>query len=424
MNQALAKRDTTAIETAQMPMELTVQDVVAQVQKIQHVMEAVMKDGEHFGVIPGCGKKPSLLKPGAEKLCLTFRLDPQYESVGSVLEPMFIAHHIKCVLYHIPTGLRIASGLGSCNSRESKYRYREGQRVCPECGAEAIIKGKAEYGGGWLCFAKKGGCGAKWPDGAAEIESQQVGKIENENPWDQENTIFKMACKRALVAAVLNGTAASDIFTQDIEELVDNGVMHASEAPKAKPVGDDKSKFLLAERTATLDNLLHATDAEGAPYFTSAEYNVMRDNIAKANGVAAIDLLISHTEAALKKRRKLSAANESAGKALDVLNGESVPRVPFNVTVCPRVPFKDVAPGDPQCPKCGGDMKLVPAGKSKAGNKYTAFYGCKDRNCKGSVNAKAWADENQPSPIVAAVDDYDRDMEARDRSVDESEMPY
>lgn len=34
--------------------------------------------------------------------------------------------------------------------------------ACPKCGVVgAIIKGKAEYGGGWLCFKKKKGCGAK-----------------------------------------------------------------------------------------------------------------------------------------------------------------------------------------------------------------------------------------------------------------------
>jgi len=58
---------------------MTPATVVNQVQLIQHVMEKVMKDGEHYGVIPGCGKKPSLLKAGAEKLSLTFRLSPSYE---------------------------------------------------------------------------------------------------------------------------------------------------------------------------------------------------------------------------------------------------------------------------------------------------------------------------------------------------------
>lgn len=37
-------------------------------------------------------------------------------------------------------------------------------RPCPSCGQDAIIKGKAEFGGGLVCFKKKGGCGAKWKD--------------------------------------------------------------------------------------------------------------------------------------------------------------------------------------------------------------------------------------------------------------------
>ncbi len=37
--------------------------------------------------------------------------------------------------------------------------------ICPVCGKDAIIKSKAEWGGGWVCFKKKGGCGTKWPEG-------------------------------------------------------------------------------------------------------------------------------------------------------------------------------------------------------------------------------------------------------------------
>lgn len=39
----------------------------------------------------------------------------------------------------------------------------QGNPVCPACGGlDAVIKGKQEYGWGWVCFTKKGGCGAKW----------------------------------------------------------------------------------------------------------------------------------------------------------------------------------------------------------------------------------------------------------------------
>lgn len=41
----------------------------------------------------------------------------------------------------------------------------ENEPSCPACGKKgSIIKGKEEYGGGYLCFKKKGGCGAKFKD--------------------------------------------------------------------------------------------------------------------------------------------------------------------------------------------------------------------------------------------------------------------
>jgi hypothetical protein len=102
-----------------------------------------------------------------------------------------------------------------------------------------IIKGKAEFGGGWLCWAKKGGCGAKWPDGAPEIEQQQVGDVANPDPYDLENTLVKMAKKRAHIDAALTGTASSDLFTQDLEEQGPSEKEHAPR-PAAKPSKGDE----------------------------------------------------------------------------------------------------------------------------------------------------------------------------------------
>ena len=197
--------------------ELSVDQVLAQVKKIKEVMLEAMVEDTHYGIIPGT-KKPTLYKPGAEKLCLTFRLDPQYEILeNSIQRDDLISYSIRCTIHHITTERRISSGMGSCNSRETKYRWRYSNKTCPECGEESIIKGKEEYGGGWICFMKKGGCGAKWEDGAEAIESQKIGQVENDNPWDLDNTLFKMSCKRALIAAVLNATAASDIFSQGFD---------------------------------------------------------------------------------------------------------------------------------------------------------------------------------------------------------------
>jgi len=69
-----------ALEIVHEPEQLTAKEVRAQVNLVQEVMKAVMQNGTHYGKIPGCGDKPTLLKPGAEKLASTFRLAINPES--------------------------------------------------------------------------------------------------------------------------------------------------------------------------------------------------------------------------------------------------------------------------------------------------------------------------------------------------------
>ena len=201
-----------------------IEEIKRQVSLVQEVQKSVMQEGTHFGTIPGTNK-PTLYKAGAEKLNLTFRLSPQYEVERTDFSPTeerpegHREYTVHCKLIHIPTGDLWGEGVGSCSTLESKYRYRTAQLSCPQCGQETVIKGKEEYGGGWLCWKKKGGCGATWDDGASAIEDQERGKVENPDIADVYNTVLKMAKKRAHVDAVLTCTAASDIFTQDLEDL-------------------------------------------------------------------------------------------------------------------------------------------------------------------------------------------------------------
>ena len=216
--------------------------VMRQVKLIQEVMREAMKEGEHYGVIPGCGPKPSLLKPGAEKLSLTFRLAPAYEVIEREMPKGHREYRVKCTLTHIPTNMVFGEGVGACSTMEGKYRFRKAEQKCPECGEETIIKGKKEYGGGWLCFKKKGGCGAKFEDGDPEIENQDMGRIEHDNPADYYNTVLKMAKKRAHVDATLTATAASDIFTQDVEDMPEVINTNGTETPNKKEPAPDKPK--------------------------------------------------------------------------------------------------------------------------------------------------------------------------------------
>jgi hypothetical protein len=211
---ALQRRQPQALST------ISVDQLTTRVSKVRTARNDIMEEGVHYDKIPGTDS-PALLKPGAEILCTLFQLDPQPEVDIRDLEGDHREYVVTGSLYHIPSGTRVGGATGSCSTLESKYRYRNAQRTCPECGEAAIIKGKEEYGGGWLCWKKKGGCGAKWEDGASAIEDQELGKVENSDPADIWNTALKMAKKRWLVDGVLTVTGASELFTQDTDELKD-----------------------------------------------------------------------------------------------------------------------------------------------------------------------------------------------------------
>ncbi len=197
----------------------------------------VLTPNEDYGAIPGTGGKPTLLKPGAEKLTTYFGLTPRPVIVERVEdwtgenhggEPFFY-YLYRCQLWRGEQ--LVAEADGSCNSWETKYRYRQGERLCPACGKAAIIKGKAEFGGGWLCFGKKGGCGAKFRDGDTAIEGQNIGRVAHSDPAELANTICKMAQKRAFIAATLLAVNASEFFTQDLEDL-DHSEDYRQEPPQ------------------------------------------------------------------------------------------------------------------------------------------------------------------------------------------------
>jgi hypothetical protein len=143
------------------------QNAIAQTASHYQVMiafvKAQMQRDVDYGVIPGTSK-PTLLKPGAEKLCRLFNLRPSYELIQSVADfdkPLF-HYHYRCVLYR--SGEMVGQGDGCCNSMEVKYQKQK-HRI-----------------------------------------------------YDLTNTICKIAQKRALVAAVLSSCGASEFFTQDLDD--------------------------------------------------------------------------------------------------------------------------------------------------------------------------------------------------------------
>lgn len=165
-------------------------EVRQQVNQIQYLMRDVLQEGQHYGTIKGCGNKPTLLQPGAEKIAYMFQLVPSYEVRRTDIGRDHREYEITCTLKHRGSGEVMGYGLGECSTMESKYRYR------------------------WVGYG------------------DERRREENPDIADTWNTVLKMAKKRAFVDAVKSTTAASDIFTQDVEDMPAYLVGGAQRKPK------------------------------------------------------------------------------------------------------------------------------------------------------------------------------------------------
>lgn len=230
-------------------MELA--DVKQHINAIQSVMRGAMKRGVHYGIIPGTKGGPSLWKPGAELIFTMFRLGtkPTIEETGD-------GYRVTIEVFHIPTGQVVGYGMGSCSWGEDKYAWK---KAMPGEWDQAEVENRRIKHG-------------------RDCMVQQV----RTNPCDLQNTVLKMAVKRARVDACLTTTAASDVFEQDMApenggggdgrngaETAHDGAQVAHErrtgGASDEPLEVDDAKLLLAIETAiNADELIVVFDAINA----------------------------------------------------------------------------------------------------------------------------------------------------------------
>ena len=160
--------DNEIIEVTNAAIMLPPSRIIERARAIHEIMKEAMKDGIDYGVIPGCGSKPSLLKPGAEKLLMMFQVAPKV-TVTDLCTPPDVYRYRVIVSLVSQSGVYLGDGVGEATSLEHKWHDKK--------------------------------------DGSVV------------NAPDVCNTILKMAKKRALVDAVLTVLGASDIFTQDVEDI-------------------------------------------------------------------------------------------------------------------------------------------------------------------------------------------------------------
>ena len=160
-----------------------------------------LKSPHDFGVIPGTGDKPTLYKPGGEKVINLADCYADYDILERTADwgQGFFQYVVKCNVIWLDTRKPIAHGLGECNSFESKYRYRwlwenqlEEHGIDPEAPGmrtKTTRYGKTQY------------------------------RVINQDPGDQFNTILKIAMKRAMIAGALAVGSLSDVWTQDLDDM-------------------------------------------------------------------------------------------------------------------------------------------------------------------------------------------------------------
>ena len=165
-------------------MELAVSEVAEQMTMMQMVLKQVMKEDEHYGIIPGTGSsKPCLLKAGAEKLVSLFKLAPKYLITERDFDGGHREYTVVCELYDLDGRFR-GQGVGLGSSMETKWSTRKGD---PQFTGEPVpsaywdSKNKALLGGG--------GRVVKNPKTRREIA---VVTRADPEPADVLNTVLKM----------------------------------------------------------------------------------------------------------------------------------------------------------------------------------------------------------------------------------------
>jgi len=190
----LVKRESTDLDKRDLDQmfELT----VYKREKLKKYIQSQMNWNVHFGLpgfksldqCTGAGKKPALLKSGAEDLCELMSIGDRYEELElNTKESLSVlGFKIKCTLFDKKSGVTLTEGIGSCFAEE-----KDGWKAEP------------------LKFA---------------------------------NSILKIAEKRAKVAATINATGTSWMFTQDLEDYSPEDVQNMN--GNGKPASDKQKAFI------------------------------------------------------------------------------------------------------------------------------------------------------------------------------------
>jgi len=218
-----------------------VRGTMDKISQFQGVVQKQLRQNHDYGVLPGT-PKPTLLKPGAEKIIMLLGLRSEFEIIDSTRDwdNGFFQYQVRCSLYKGET--LITQGLGAANNREKK----------------------------WL----------------------------KQDPYSIDNTILKMARKRSLTDGALTVGSLSDIFSQDLEDMDLSGQKASTQQQKKTATDQDgniskaqaKRMFALADGNADLVRvILEAYGFKNSSDVPKTKYEEICNEIQKELSAATAD---------------------------------------------------------------------------------------------------------------------------------------
>lgn len=206
-----------------------------------------MVEGHHYYSFNKLGKehkkgnvkadKPALTQDGAYLLCGLFKALPGSIKTQTIRDDGHFTVIAEAPFYN-QEGVMIASGNGICSTRESKYAYRwVSERDVPKDVEKATLKtrsGSSETGRTWTQY-----------------------QLPNPDIADLENTVLKMACKRASVAGVRKFPLVSELFSGDSGETPpDKPQARPAARRSAPPAAAEQDDADLGQLRGTVEELL------------------------------------------------------------------------------------------------------------------------------------------------------------------------
>lgn len=159
-------------------------------KEITALIVGALEEGRDYGVAPGTGGKPALLKPGSERLQKAFGCHTVFDVIEKEID------HDREVKW-----------------AKQKWEWNNQTRRKERMEVSGISYGLYRYVVRAMVIGPHGQTVGSGIGTCSTLENKYV-----DRPRDLENTVIKMAQKRAKVGATLDAFALSDRFTQDIDE--------------------------------------------------------------------------------------------------------------------------------------------------------------------------------------------------------------